>query len=191
MTALRGTSDEIDCRIVYVGPAGSGKSTTLRAVHGLLDPATRGPLLSPVREDGSTPFTDLMSVDMGGLAGRRLRLQLLTAPGEGARGQIRRAILTGADGLVFVADSAPGRMQANREALSTLQLDLRELGHSASLPLVYQYNKRDLPDAVPLEDLDRVLNPDGQPSFASIAGSREGVLAPLTSLSERVIRALA
>ena len=185
----RGTSDEIDCRVVYVGPAGSGKSTTLRAVHDLLDPTTRGPLLAPVRADGSTPFMDLLSVQLGGLSGRRLRLQLVSAPGEPGRDTVRRTILTGADGLVFVADSAASRLRANEEALAALRVDLDALAQSA-LPFVFQYNKRDLPDALPLEELERVLNPDGQPFFASIAERGEGVVDPLTEVSERLIRAL-
>ena len=186
----RGTSEEIDCRIVYVGPPGSGKSSTLRALHGILDPAARGRLLSPTRADGSTPFMDLLTVELGGVAGRRLRLQLVSAPGDSGRDAVRRTILTGADGLVFVADSAPARMRANEEALAALRLDLDVLGHSELLPLVFQYNKRDLPDAIPLDDLDRALNPAGQPFFSSIAERREGVVDPLTAVSERLIRAL-
>jgi len=185
----RGTSEEIDCRIVYVGPAGSGKSTTLRAVHDLLDPTARGRLLSPARADGSTPFMDLLTVELGGVSGRRLRLQLVSAPGEAGRDAVRQTILTGADGLVFVADSASPRLKANEEALATLRRNLEALGQPA-LPCVYQYNKRDLPDAIPLEDLERALNPAGQPSFASIAERGEGVVDPLTAVSERLIRAL-
>jgi len=186
----RGTSEEIDCRIVYVGPPGSGKSSTLRALHGILDPSAHGRFVSPTRADGSTPFMDLLTVELGGVAGRRLRLQLVSAPGDPGRDAVRRTILTGADGLVFVADSAPARLRANEQALATLRRELDELGHLELLPLVYQYNKRDLPDAIPLDDLDRALNPAGHPFFSSIAERREGVVDPLTAVSERLIRAL-
>ena len=185
----RGTSEEIDCRIVYVGPAGSGKSTTLRALHDRLDPTSRGNLLAPVRADGSTPFMDLLSLQLGGVYGRRLRLQLLSAPGEPGRDAVRRTILTGADGLVFVADSAAPRLRANEESLAAVRRDLDALGH-APLPIVFQYNKRDLPAALSLEELEQVLNPAGQPSFASVAERGEGVVEPLTEVSERLIRAL-
>ncbi len=191
MADRRGTSDEIDCRIVYVGPAGGGKSTTVRAVHDRLDPETRSVLLAPVRADGSTPLTDLLTVELGVLAGRNLRLQLLTAPGEIARAAVRGRVLSGADGMIFVADSAPDRMEANRDALAAVRLSLRELGHSEGPPMVFQYNKRDLPEAVSEEEMERALNPAGRPSFSSVASRREGVIEPLTALSERVIRTLA
>ena len=190
MIGGRGSSEEIDCRIVYVGPPGGGKSTTLRAVHDLLDPTARGGLLAPTRADGSTPLMDLLSVQLGELSGRRLRLQLMTAPGEPGRDAVRRTILTGADGLVFVADSAAPRLRANEEALAALRLDLDALDQDP-VPIVFQYNKRDLPEALPLEELERVLNPAGQPFFASIAERGEGVVDPLTEVSERLIRALA
>jgi signal recognition particle receptor subunit beta len=187
----RGTSEEIDCRVVYVGPSGGGKSTTVRAIHDRLDPDTRSVLLAPSRADGSTPLTDLLTVELGVFAGRNLRLQLLTAPAEIARAAVRGRVLSGADGLIFVADSAPDRMEANKDALAAVHLTLRELGHSESPPMVFQYNKRDLPEALPEEELERVLNPARRPAFSSIASRREGVIEPLTALSERVVRTLA
>ncbi|MCL7968291.1 MAG: gliding-motility protein MglA [marine benthic group bacterium] len=191
MADRRGTSEEIDCRIVYVGPSGGGKSTTVRAVHERLETGTRSALLAPARADGGTPLTDLLTVDLGMLAGRNLRLQLLTAPGEIRRAAVRGRVLSGADGLIFVADSAPDRLEANKDALAAIRLTVRELGHSEIPPMVFQYNKRDLPGAVPEEELERVLNPTGQPAFSSVAYRREGVIEPLTALSERVVRTLA
>ncbi len=191
MSDRRGTSEEIDCRVVYVGPSGGGKSTTVRAIHDRLDPDTRSVLLAPARADGSTPLTDLLTVELGVFAGRNLRLQLLTAPAEIARAAVRGRVLSGADGLIFVADSAPDRMEANKDALAAVRLTLRELGHSESPPMVFQYNKRDLPEALPEEELERVLNPARRPAFSSIASRREGVIEPLTALSERVVRTLA
>lgn len=191
MSGRRGTSEEIDCRIVYAGPAGAGKSTTIRAVHDRLDPESRGVLLAPARTDGSTPLTDLLTVELGVLDGRSLRLQLLTAPGELERAPVRNRVLAGADGLIFVADSAPGRMEANTDALAAVRLSIRELGTSEPPPLVFQYNKRDLPGALSEAELERTLNPAGRPAFLSVASRREGVIEPLTLLSERVIRTLA
>jgi signal recognition particle receptor subunit beta len=191
VSGRRGTSEEIDCRIVYVGPAGGGKSTTVRAVHDRLEPESRSVLLAPARADGSTPLTDLLTVELGVLAGRRLRLQLLTAPGEMARAAVRSRILAGADGMIFVADSAPDRMDANKDALAAVRLSLREIGDSEPPPLVFQYNKRDLPGALPEAEMERALNPGGRPAFWSVACRREGVIEPLTALSERVVRTLA
>jgi signal recognition particle receptor subunit beta len=187
----RGTSEDVDCRIVYAGPAGSGKSTILRAVHDRLDPDSGGTLLSPVREDGSTPFMDMVSVNAGALDGRPLRLLLLTVPGGKTEHGARNTILSAADGVVFVADSAADRMQANREAVAGLRSALERLAEPGSFPLVFQYNKRDLESALPVERLDQELNPEGYPRFSSIAKHGEGVVAPLTAVSERVIRALA
>ena len=174
-----------------MGPAGGGKSTSVRAVHDRLAPETRSVLLAPVRSDGSTPLTDLLTVEVGVLSGRNLRLQLLTAPGEVERSEVRSRVLASADGMIFVADSAPDRLDANRDALAAVRMTLRDLGNPETLPLVFQYNKRDLPEALAEEELERALNPSGRPAFSSVARQREGVIEPLTAVSERVIRALA
>lgn len=186
-----GSSREIDCKIVYVGPAGSGKTTTLRALHDALDPDTHGPILAPAGPDGATIFFDLLTVALGELGGRRIRVQLLSAPGDPAQTEVRRTVLRGADGVIFVSDSAPGRMEANREAVAALEADLEHLGLAGSAPVVFQHNKRDLSDAVPEDELDRALNPGGAPSYATVATRRQGVVEPVTAVSERLVRALA
>ncbi len=186
-----GSSLEIDCKVVYVGPTGSGKSTTLRAVHDQLDPETHGPILAPAGPDGATLFFDLLTVELGELGGRRIRLQLLSAPGDPGQTEVRRTVLRGADGVIFVSDSAPDRMDANREAVAALHIDLEVLGLDGSTPVVFQHNKRDLPDAVSEDELNRVVNPGGAPAYATVASRRQGVIEPVTAVSERLVRALA
>jgi len=183
---------EVDCRVVYVGPAGSGKSTTIRALHEQLDPDTHGPVLAPTEPDGSTLFFDLLTIELGMLDGRSIRLQLLSAPGDPERSEIRRTVLRGADGVIFVTDSSPGRLEANREALAAMQADLEVLGRSASMPpVVFQHNKRDLPEAMSEDDLNRAVNPNGAPAFAAVATRRQGIIEPVTAVTEQLVRALA
>jgi len=188
---MAGSSPEIDCKIVYVGPAGSGKSTTLRALHDRLDPGTHGPILAPADPDGATIFFDLLTVTLGELHGRSIRLQLLSAPGDPEQTEVRRTVLRGADAVIFVSDSDPGRMDANREAVAALDSDLEHLGLAGPPPIVFQHNKRDLADAVPEDELNRALNPRGAPSYATVATRQQGVVEPVTAVSERLVRALA
>ncbi len=191
MTDRRESMREIDCKVVYVGPAGSGKSTTIRALHDQLAPDTHGPILAPTEPDGSTLFFDLLTIELGTLEGRSIRLQLLSAPGDPGRSEVRQTVLRGADGVIFVADSSPERMEANREALAALRADLELLGQAASMPVVFQHNKRDLPDAVSEDELNRAVNPQGAPAYATVATRRQGIVEAVTAVSEQVVRALA
>jgi hypothetical protein len=182
---------EIEGKIVFVGPPGSGKTELLRAIHARLDPATRGALLTPSEDDGSTVFFDLTTLDLGTVGGRPLRVQLLTAPGEPERSLLRRTVLRGADAVVFVADSDPGRMEANRGTLDALEDDLAAFGREGRPAplLVLLYNKRDLPRAVSREELDRRLNPRDRPAFEASATRGEGLIEPLAAAAERLVRA--
>jgi hypothetical protein len=191
MADRRESMPEIDCKVVYVGPAGSGKSTTIRALHDQLAPDTHGPILAPTEPDGSTLFFDLLTIELGTLEGRSIRLQLLSAPGDPGRSEVRQTVLRGADGVIFVADSSPERMEANREALAALRADLELLGQAASMPVVFQHNKRDLPDAVSEDELNRAVNPQGAPAYATVATRRQGIVEAVTAVSEQVVRALA
>ena len=191
MADRRESNREIDCKVVYVGPSGSGKTTTIRALHDGLAPDTHGPILAPTEPDGSTLFFDLLTIELGTLEGRGIRLQLLSAPGDPGRAELRQTVLRGADGVIFVADSSPEQMEANREALVALQADLEVLGLAADIPVVFQYNKRDLPDAVSEEELNQAVNPHGAPTYAAVATRRQGIIEPVTAVSEQVVRALA
>lgn len=182
---------EIDGKIVFAGPPGSGKTELLRAIHARLDPATRGALLTPSEDDGSTVFFDLTTLELGTVDGRPLRVQLLTAPGEPSESLIRRTVLRGADAVVFVADSDPARMDANRAALAAVEGDMAVAGREgrAAPPLLLLYNKRDLPGATTREELDRQLNAPGRPSFEASALRGEGLTEPLLAATERLLRA--
>jgi signal recognition particle receptor subunit beta len=182
---------EIDGKIVLAGPPGSGKTELLRSIHARLDPETRGALLAPSEDDGSTVFFDLTTLELGPVDGRPLRVQLLTAPGEPERSLLRRTVLRGADVVVFVADSDPDRMEANRAALAALVEDVAaaDRGERAAPAILLLYNKRDLPRATSREELDRQLNAPGRPAFEASALRGEGLLEPLAAAAERLLRA--
>lgn len=184
---------EIDGKIVFAGPPGSGKTELLRAIHARLDPATRGALLTPSEEDGSTAFFDLATLVLGTVDDRLFRVQLLTAPGDPESSLLRRTVLRGAHAVLFVADSDPGRMEANREALAAVEGDLAALGREdragPSVLLLLLYNKRDLSRAASREELDRALNAAGRPAFEVSAVRGEGLIEPLAAAAEQLVRA--
>jgi signal recognition particle receptor subunit beta len=141
-------SGDLGCKVVYYGPAASGKTTNLKHVYGRLDPAARGKLITPTDGPERTLFFDFLPVDMGVVHGVRTRFHLYTVPGQSPQRDSRRLVLRGVDGVVFVADSHPQRMAANRESLSDLEDNLAELDLSiAEVPMVIQYNKRDLTES--------------------------------------------
>jgi signal recognition particle receptor subunit beta len=181
---------EIDGKIVFAGPPGSGKTELLRAIHARLDPATRGALLTPAEDDGSTVFFDLTTLELGTVDGRPLRVQLLTAPGEPERPLLRRTVLRGADAVVFVADSDTDRRAATRAALDALERDLAALAGDGgpTPPVILLYNKRDLPSAASREELDRSLNAGNRPAFEASATRGEGLIEPLVAAAERLVR---
>lgn len=184
-------SGDLGCKVVYYGPAASGKTTNLKHVYGRLDPAARGKLITPTDGPERTLFFDFLPVDMGIVHGVRTRFHLYTVPGQSPHRDSRRLVLRGIDGVVFVADSHPQRMAANRESLSDLETNLAELGLSISeVPFVIQYNKRDLEGATPIEDLQAELNPGGRADFEAVAIDGTGVLESLTAISRQVIKAL-
>lgn len=182
---------EIDGKVVLTGPRGCGKTELLRAIHARLDPATRGALLTPSDDEGSTVFFDLTTLELGVVRGRVLRVQLLTAPGDPERSLLRRTVLRGADAVVFVADSDPERLDADRASLAALETDLAALGSAGGRPVrvVLIYNKRDLPRALPREALESALNPEGLPAFECSAVRGEGLLEPLVAAAEHLVRA--
>lgn len=178
---------EIATRIVYWGPRGSGKTETLRAIAERLDPETRGPLLAPSDEAGRTLLMDFLSIEMGALDGIPVRLHLVGLPGDGRLGEDTLAMLRGADGFVFVADSAPDRRTENRSALESLRRHLVAVGEP-DRPVVLQLNRRDVSGAVSAEDLVAELAPAGDHEwFETVATEERGVLEPLVAVAARVI----
>ncbi|MBL8997650.1 MAG: gliding-motility protein MglA [Gemmatimonadetes bacterium] len=160
MSMINYASREINCKIVYYGPGLGGKTTNLEHVYGKVKPDTRGKLISLATETERTLFFDFLPVDLGTIRGFKTRFHLYTVPGQVYYNASRKLILKGVDGIVFVADSQVERMEANLEAMQNLYDNMAEYGYDLTkMPFVIQYNKRDLPNAAPLAELQQSLNP--------------------------------
>jgi mutual gliding-motility protein MglA len=160
MSMINYASREINCKLVYYGPGLGGKTTNLEHVFGKVNPAARGKLISLATETERTLFFDFLPVDLGTVRGFKTRFHLYTVPGQVYYNASRKLILKGVDGVVFVADSQMERMEANVESMQNLYDNMAEYGYDLTkIPFVVQYNKRDLPNAAPLKDLQASLNP--------------------------------
>lgn len=180
----------VTCKLVYFGPGLGGKTTNLQAIHERAPLERRGKLLSIATEGDRTLFFDCMPLDLGTIGGVETRFKIYTVPGQSYYAATRRLVLAGADGVVFVADSSKGRLEENRRSLSELQTFTRDvLGETlgSELPLVIQWNKRDVADALPRELLERELNRLGVPSVEAIACEGVGVLSTLKLLVKAVL----
>jgi len=164
-------------KIVYYGPGLSGKTTNLERLHEIYAEQQRGELVKLATETERTLFFDYMPAHLGKLSGFDLKADLFTVPGQSFYHSTRKVVLEGADGVVFVADSHPRREEANIDAMQSLRENLKSYGRSIDdVPVVVQYNKRDLPSAMPLATMQRVLNPDGLPHLEASSLTGEGVL---------------
>jgi hypothetical protein len=185
---------EIHFKIVYYGPGLCGKTTNLKSLHDRLPPERRGRMISIATDHERTLFFDFLPIDLGHVNGFLTRFHLYTVPGQVYYRLSRRAVLQGVDGLVFVADSHPAREAANRESLADLHDHLRTLGVTgpalARIPWVFQWNKRDVPVAIPIERLQRALNPHGWPEFEAIASEGKGVSETLRAACKAVLARL-
>ena len=151
---------EINCKIVYYGPGLGGKTTNLEHIYGKVKPDTRGKLISLATETERTLFFDFLPVDLGTIRGFNTRFHLYTVPGQVYYNASRKLILKNVDGIVFVADSQIERMEANLESMQNLYDNMAEYGYDLTrMPFVIQYNKRDLPNAAPVSELQAALNP--------------------------------
>jgi len=151
---------EINCKIVYYGAGLGGKTTNLEIVYGKVTPDTRGKLISLATETERTLFFDFLPVDLGQIRGFKTRFHLYTVPGQVYYNASRKLILKGVDGIVFVADSQVERMEANQEAMQNLYDNMAEYGYDLTkMPFIIQYNKRDLPNAAPIKELQASMNP--------------------------------
>ena len=160
MSMINYASREINCKIVYYGPGLGGKTTNLEHVYGKVSPDARGKLISLATETERTLFFDFLPVDLGTIRGFKTRFHLYTVPGQVYYNASRKLILKGVDGIVFVADSQMERMEANQESMQNLYDNMAEYGYDLPrMPFVIQYNKRDLPNAAPIRDLQAQLNP--------------------------------
>ncbi len=160
MSMINYASREINCKIVYYGPGLGGKTTNLEHIYGRVAPDTRGKLISLATETERTLFFDFLPVDLGTIRGFKTRFHLYTVPGQVYYNASRKLILKGVDGVVFVADSQMERMEANVEAMQNLYDNMSEYGYDLTrMPFVVAYNKRDLPNALPIAELQKSLNP--------------------------------
>lgn len=195
MALINHRSREIHFKIVYVGPGLGGKTTNLECLHRRLPENRRGRLISIATDHERTLFFDFMPVDLGQVNGFLTRFHLYTVPGQVYYRLSRRAVLQGADALVFVADSHPAREQANVESLADLDDNLRGLGHTGAeierIPRVIQYNKRDLRAAVPVSRLSAALNAGGAPEVQAVATQAAGVNETLKIACKAVLARLA
>jgi signal recognition particle receptor subunit beta len=179
---------EINCKLVYYGPGLCGKTTNLQQIYARVDPATRGKLISLATESERTLFFDFLPLDLGTIRGFKTRFHLYTVPGQVFYDASRKLILKGADGVVFVADSQVERMEANIESLENLEENLVEQGHTlTTLPHIFQYNKRDLPNVVPVADLQSTLNERNTPWFEASAAKGTGVFETLKGAAKLIL----
>jgi signal recognition particle receptor subunit beta len=191
MVQINFAHKEIQCKIVYYGPGMSGKTTNLEVVHAKAPPDARGDLTSIATTGERTLYFDYMPLDLGSIAGIKTKFQLYTVPGQIYYKSTRRLVLQGVDGIVFVADSSAAKLQENRESMKDLEDNLREMGRGLQdLPIVVQYNKRDLPDAMSVEDLEREVNVHRFPHFEAVARTGEGVFPTLKALASTVLEAV-
>jgi signal recognition particle receptor subunit beta len=180
---------EINLKIVFYGPGMSGKTTNLEFIHSKLDPSLAGELVSLKTKEDRTIFFDFMQIEVGRIKGKKPKFNLYTVPGQVYYASSRKVILNGVDGLVFVADSQPHRMEANIETLLDLENNLKQDGHSLEdFPWVVQYNKRDLPGVESVETLQKKLNFFDVPHFEAIAVKGEGVFNTLKAIINNVVQ---
>jgi signal recognition particle receptor subunit beta len=191
MVVFNYTGRELSGKIVYYGPALSGKTTNLEHIYGATPSNTRGKMVSMKTKAERTLFFDLLPINRGQIGDFKVRYLLYTVPGQVYYNATRKLVLKGADAIVFVADSQRSQLAANIDSLRNLRTNLLEYGMCLDdLPWVIGYNKRDMPDAMPIEELERELNPYGVPSFPQVAVTGEGVFEAFEKVGEMLMRRL-
>ncbi len=188
MSFINYSSREINCKIVYYGPGLCGKTTNLQYIYSKTNPDLKGKMISLATETERTLFFDFLPLALGQIRGFKTRFHLYTVPGQVFYDASRKLILKGVDGVVFVADSQVERMEANLESIDNLKTNLGDQGYDLTkIPLVIQYNKRDLPNAAPLDEMRRTLNPRGTPDFEAAAPVGRGVFETLKAIARVVL----
>lgn len=191
MSFINYNAKEIHCKLVYYGPSLGGKTTNLQWVYQKTMGAEKSDLFTIPGDAERTLFFDFLPLNVGEIQGFKTRFHLYTVPGQVVYDASRKLILKGLDGLVFVADSQEERMEENIQALQNLERNLTQQGYDIrEVPLVFQYNKRDLPNAVPLSEIRTALNKYNCPDFEGTASEGKGVFESLKSVSKSIINVL-
>jgi len=191
MSFINYSSREINCKIVFYGPGLCGKTTNLQWIYKKTNPDSKGKMISLATETERTLFFDFLPLALGEIRGFKTRFHLYTVPGQVFYDASRKLILKGVDGVVFVADSQIERMEANIESVENLRINLAEQGYDLDkVPYIIQYNKRDLPNVVPLQEMRRALNPRSVPDFEAVAPEGTGVFDTLKAIAKLVIMEL-
>jgi signal recognition particle receptor subunit beta len=182
---------EINCKIVYYGPGLCGKTTNLRYIFNKTSPKVKGRMISLATETERTLYFDFLPLSLGEIRGFKTRFHLYTVPGQVFYDASRKLILKAVDGVVFVADSQIERMEANQESIENLAVNLKEQNYDVNtIPLVMQWNKRDLPTAAPTDEMSRLLNPLQRPEFLATATNGSGVFDTLKAIAKLVLQDL-
>jgi len=188
MSFINYSAREIHCKIVYYGPGLCGKTTNLQYIYRRMNPESRGKMISLATETERTLFFDFLPLSMGEIRGFKTRFHLYTVPGQVFYDASRRLILRGVDGVVFCADSQLTRMDANVESLENLKINLREQGYDPDrIPLVLQYNKRDINSVSSVAELHALLNYRNVPEFEAVATTGVGVFETLKAIIKLVL----
>lgn len=188
MSFINEQRKEINFKIVYFGPARSGKSTSLRHITTIASDGKAKDIISLTAEADRTLYFDFIPVSLGKVKGHTIRLHLYTVPGEVAYEANRKIIAKGVDGVVFVADSQLEKMDSNLESLADLERILKQEGTSLEeIPHIIQYNKRDVRNAMPVPELDAILNRFGAPYYETTATTGDGIMDALRDIGGRVL----
>lgn len=184
-------SREITCKIVYYGPGLCGKTTNLQWIHDKTNPDHKGKMISLATAAERTLFFDFLPIGLGEIKGFKTRFHLYTVPGQVFYDASRKLILKGVNGVVFVADSQIARTEANLESMENLRINLREQDYTLDkIPYVVQYNKRDMPNIAPVEELRQMLNPNAVPDYEAVASQGKGVFETLKAVGRGVLTEL-
>ena len=191
MSFINFAAREINCKIVYYGAGLGGKTTNLQWIFDQTVGKGGGKMISLATETDRTLFFDFLPLDLGTVRGFKTRFHLYTVPGQVFYDASRKLILKGVDGMVFVADSQEARMEANAESMQNLEKNLKEQGYDLrAVPYVLQFNKRDLPTALPMDEMYRQLNFKGEPTFEAVAMNGTGVFDTLKAVAKLVLTEL-
>jgi signal recognition particle receptor subunit beta len=191
MALINVAAREIHCKIVYYGPGMGGKTSNLQYIHNAVPKEVKGDLLSIATETERTLFFDFLPLDLGKVRGFQTRFHLYTVPGQVLYERTRVAVLNGSDGVVFVADSQRHRLEDNINSLKELAINItRQNKKFRDFPIVMQYNKRDIPNALPVEVLDKYLNGMKWQRFEAVAPTGAGIFDTLKAISRLVISKL-